>query len=70
VRENDSRERIWTSAIPKRQPLAPPAASSVNREIDLLFQSMVAHYSARPHVHSNGHASGNGNDRGNGSLHK
>jgi dTMP kinase len=54
----------------EREPLAPVPASSVNREIDLLFQSMVAHYSARSHIHSNGHASGNGNDRGNGSLHK
>jgi dTMP kinase len=45
----------------EREPLAPITAGSVNSEIDLLFQSMMAHYSERPHVHSNGHANGNGN---------
>lgn len=56
----------------EREALAQPAANSVNREIDQLFHSMVAHYSARSHVHSNGHANGNGNGHGNGngSLHK
>ena len=44
----------------ERAPVAPTPAE-VNREIDLLFQTMVAHYSARAHVHSNGHANGNGN---------
>jgi dTMP kinase len=48
-------------AMPReREPLAPIPASSVNREIDLLFQTMVMHYSAHSHVHSNGHANGNG----------
>jgi len=52
-------------ALQERSPLAPAAAGSVNREIDLLFQSMVAHYAERPHAHSNGHANGNGNGNGN-----
>jgi len=50
------------SLVPQdREPLAPAAASGVNREIELLFQSMVAYYSERPHAHANGHANGNGN---------
>ncbi|MFZ0978689.1 MAG: hypothetical protein WAN23_04725 [Candidatus Acidiferrales bacterium] len=57
-------------AMPAAAALAPvphelervaPVVSSVNREIDLLFQSMVAYYSERPHAHANGHANGNGN---------
>ena len=52
-------------ALQERPPLAPTAVGSVNREIDLLFQSMVAHYAERPHAHSNGHANGNGNGNGN-----
>jgi dTMP kinase len=43
---------------------AAPTPDEVNREIDLLFQSMVAYYSARAHVHSSGHANGNGNGHG------
>jgi len=59
------------------EPIAPAAAASngsLNREIDLLFQSMVAFYSDRPHAHAgasadgNGRANGNGN--GNGHLHR
>ena len=52
-----------------------PAAGGVNREIDLLFQSMVAYYSGRPHAHAgasaagNGHGNGNGNGNGHGNLH-
>jgi dTMP kinase len=47
-----------------------PTPDDVNREIDVLFQSMVAHYSARSHARShppsNGHANGNGHS----TLHK
>jgi dTMP kinase len=39
---------------------AVPASDAVNREIDLLFQSMVAYYSARSHIHSTSYADGNG----------
>lgn len=46
----------------EREPLTPVAANSVNREIDLLFQSMVAYYSERSHA--NGYANGNGNGHG------
>lgn len=56
--------------LQEREPLAPPAAGSANREIDLLFQSMVAHYSGRPHVHSSAHANGKGNGNGYGTLSK
>jgi dTMP kinase len=52
----------------EREPLAPAAASSsANREIDQLFESMVAHYSARSSAHSNGHANANGH--GSSGLH-
>jgi len=47
--------------VPHELERVAPVASSVNREIDLLFQSMVAYYSERPHAHANGHANGNGN---------
>lgn len=50
--------------LQEREPRTPAAASSVNREIDLLFQSMVAHYSSRPQMPANGHANGNGNGHG------
>jgi dTMP kinase len=57
-----------TSPAPcERETFAPMVASSVNREIDQLFQSMVAHYSARPHAHAN--ANGNGHANGNGDGH-
>jgi dTMP kinase len=49
-------------SIPHEMERAAPAPlGGVNREIDLLFQSMVAHYSGRTHAHANGHANGNGN---------
>jgi dTMP kinase len=46
-------------------------SGGVNREIDLLFQSMVAYYSGRPHAHAGASANGNGhaNGNGNGTLH-
>lgn len=53
----------------EREP-ASPAASAVNREIDLLFQSMVAFYSARPHAHAGASTNGNGHANGNGNGHR
>ncbi len=62
-----SQERAAIPAAPappamprEREPFAPAPASSVDREIDLLFQTMVMHYSAHSHGHSNGNGNGNG----------
>lgn len=49
--------------------IGPAAADSVNREIDLLFQSMVAYYSNHPHVHTGVSANGNGHANRNGNGH-
>jgi len=50
--------------LPAFEPVVPAAASNVNREIDLLFQSMVAHYSDHTHMHANASVNGNGNGHG------
>jgi dTMP kinase len=55
---------------PRNLDLVPPVVvSNANHELDELFQSMVAHYSARPRAgtigHANGRASTNGNGNGN-----
>lgn len=53
--------------------VARPPAGSANHEIDLLFQSMVAYYSARSHApvsaHASSHGNGNGHSHGNGDAH-
>jgi dTMP kinase len=46
-----------------------PVSSDVHREIDVLFQTMVAHYSARSLVHSNASANGNGHGNGHSTMH-
>ena len=53
------------SSVPHELERVSPVVNSVNREIDLLFQSMVAHYTARSPVHTNGHGNGHGNSHGN-----
>jgi len=57
------------SSVPQGLERVSPVVNSVNREIDLLFQSMVAHYSARPHAHANGHSNGHASGNGRGNLH-
>jgi dTMP kinase len=57
------------SSAPHELERVAPVVNSVNREIDLLFQSMVAHYSARPHAHAGASANGNGHANGHGNLH-
>jgi dTMP kinase len=48
------------AAIVRTERHIAPTPDAVSREIDLLFQSMVAYYSARSHIHSLSHANGNG----------
>jgi dTMP kinase len=53
----------------EREPVV-AATGGVNREIDLLFQSMVAYYSGRPHGHAHAGASTNRNGHANGNGHR
>jgi dTMP kinase len=57
------------SSVPHELERVSPVVNNVNREIDLLFQSMVAHYSSRPSGHANGHSNGHASGNGRGNLH-